>query len=56
MVKFIFKFLKLYFLLFTIIINSQTNKFKEGSIKSEEELVNDAFLLLNNNNNKRKHI
>lgn len=56
MVKFIFKFLKLYFLLFTIIINSQTNKFKEGSIKSEEELVNDAFLLLNNNNKEKAYI
>lgn len=49
MIKFIFKFFGLYLLLCAITSNSQTDRLKETSIKSEKELITEAFFLLNNN-------
>ena len=49
MIKFIFKYLGLWLFLCSITSNSQINKLKDNSIKSEKELIGEAFFLLNNN-------
>ncbi|WBX71698.1 tetratricopeptide repeat-containing sensor histidine kinase [Tenacibaculum retecalamus] len=49
MIKFIFKYLGLWLFLCSIVSNSQINKLRDNSIKSEKELIGEAFFLLNNN-------
>ncbi|MCT4699202.1 tetratricopeptide repeat-containing sensor histidine kinase [Tenacibaculum haliotis] len=56
MIKFIFKYLGLWLFLCSIASNSQINKLRDNSIKSEKELIGEAFFLLNNNEPEKAYV